>query len=38
MAPIEGQNAADVQGLLDELEENDDVKEVYHNAEFAEAK
>ncbi|HUS36534.1 MAG TPA: YebC/PmpR family DNA-binding transcriptional regulator [Verrucomicrobiae bacterium] len=36
--PIEGQNAADVQDLLDELEENDDVKEVYQNAEFADAK
>lgn len=34
-SPIDGQNAADVQDLLDELEENDDVKEVYHNAEFA---
>jgi YebC/PmpR family DNA-binding regulatory protein len=33
--PIEGQNAAAVQRLIDQLEENGDVKEVYHNAEFA---
>jgi YebC/PmpR family DNA-binding regulatory protein len=33
--PIEGQNAAEVQEMLDQLEENGDVKEVYHNAEFA---
>jgi transcriptional/translational regulatory protein YebC/TACO1 len=33
--PIAGKNAVDVQTMLDQLEENDDVKELYHNAEFA---
>ena len=33
--PIVGQVASDVQRLLDQLEENDDVKELYHNAEIA---
>jgi YebC/PmpR family DNA-binding regulatory protein len=31
---IGGQHAADVQAMIDQLEENGDVKEVYHNAEF----
>jgi YebC/PmpR family DNA-binding regulatory protein len=34
-APIASKNAVDVQTMLDQLEENDDVKELYHNAEFA---
>ena len=33
--PIAGRHAAEVQTMLDQLEENDDVKELYHNAEFA---
>jgi YebC/PmpR family DNA-binding regulatory protein len=33
--PIAGPNAAAVQKMLDEIEENPDVKELYHNAEFA---
>ncbi|HEY6228670.1 MAG TPA: YebC/PmpR family DNA-binding transcriptional regulator [Verrucomicrobiae bacterium] len=33
--PIAGQSAAAVQKMLDEIEENADVKELYHNAEFA---
>jgi YebC/PmpR family DNA-binding regulatory protein len=33
--PIRGQEAAEVHAMLDEIEENGDVKELYHNAEFA---
>jgi transcriptional/translational regulatory protein YebC/TACO1 len=33
--PIHGKEAAEVHAMLDQLEEDDDVKEVYHNAEFA---
>jgi YebC/PmpR family DNA-binding regulatory protein len=32
---IAGPNAADVQKMLDQLEEDEDVKELYHNGEFA---
>jgi YebC/PmpR family DNA-binding regulatory protein len=35
--PLSGKEAEDVQGMLEEIEEHDDVKEIYHNAEFAEA-
>ena len=32
---LEGAPSADVQQMIEQIEENDDVKELYHNAEFA---